>query len=885
MRVSALVVALRLAWRDARRNAGRSVLVVALIGLPILSLAAADVAYRTLQLDPAERITREIGAADAGVQPMEGPVEQTPNAWLGAPQTAQGRTLAQPATLDRLLQELPAGTRAVSMLQSNAPLRLRTADGLADSELVGLDLRDRVTSGLVGAVQGRLPADAHQLAITPALARATGLHTGDVARTVDGRSYTVTALVSPIDRRDAERAYVLPAALPSGSTSATWLLDTPDAVTWQRVIALNTLGYLVLSRTAYLDPPPASQVPYRSQSGDAVPRAVFASAVLIAGMALVEVALLAGPAFAAGARRQRRELALIAAAGGDRAHLRAIVLANGLVLGAIAGVVGIVGGVLGGTGAVPPLARRVDQVPGHWDVRPLDLAVIALVGVGTALLAALIPAVQAARSDVVAGLAGRRGTTRTHGAVPVLGLGVAAFGAVITLLLGVRSVSAQTVLAGVAITELGLIMCTPALLGVIGRLGGALPVPARIALRDAARNRGVAASAVAAVMAAIIGAVGIAVAATSHVDAARRGYTAALPPGATFVDSATSASVSPRTAAAVGAALHSVAPAADIAVVRAPGDPCRDATVPVCTSTVLDIDRQTPVPSRFRSNALGLVLVDDGSGVDALFGTHVPQAAAALRAGRVIVPDSAALHDGRLRLQLIRRTSSRNDTTAADRPVATLDVPATVIASGYPAAAVIVPPSVVRRVSSVDTVGVLAAGHRLTDKQSQELRAALRRIDPNLETTVERGFHDDTTTRLWGLVLAAAVIALAAAVIATALADTDGRPDLVTLAAVGAAPRTRRLVSTARAGVVAGIGCLIGGLAGFLPAAGYVLAVARTAGVEPTEHWLGDSPEPRLHLVVPWSTVALLVVGVPLCAMIIGAAVSRSRLPVERAAD
>ncbi|KPC91602.1 hypothetical protein ADL27_29465, partial [Streptomyces sp. NRRL F-6602] len=66
------------------------------------------------------------------------------------------------------------------------------------------------------------------------------------------------------------------------------------------------------------------------------------------------------------------------------------------------------------------------------------------------------------------------------------------------------------VAAGSVLAELGLLGCIPAIVGFLGRLGRRLPLTPRIALRDAARNRGRTAPAIAAVMAAVAGTVAIA---------------------------------------------------------------------------------------------------------------------------------------------------------------------------------------------------------------------------------------------------------------------------------------------------------------------------------------------------------------------------------------
>ena len=63
--------------------------------------------------------------------------------------------------------------------------------------------------------------------------------------------------------------------------------------------------------------------------------------------------------------------------------------------------------------ARPLVQQFSDTVLGPFEIAPRDIAAIAACGLLSALLAALLPALIAARSDVVAILAGRRGETRT----------------------------------------------------------------------------------------------------------------------------------------------------------------------------------------------------------------------------------------------------------------------------------------------------------------------------------------------------------------------------------------------------------------------------------------------------------------------------------------
>ena len=71
--------ALRIARREARRARGRSLLVVAMIMLPVAALAFIAVAQDTFTLTPNERANRLMGTAQAlVVWPHDGPVQQGP---------------------------------------------------------------------------------------------------------------------------------------------------------------------------------------------------------------------------------------------------------------------------------------------------------------------------------------------------------------------------------------------------------------------------------------------------------------------------------------------------------------------------------------------------------------------------------------------------------------------------------------------------------------------------------------------------------------------------------------------------------------------------------------------------------------------------------------
>jgi len=107
----------------------------------------------------------------------------------------------------------------------------------------------------------------------------------------------------------------------------------------------------------------------------------------------------------------------------------------------------------------------------------------------------------------------------------------------------------------------------------------------------------------------------------------------------------------------------------------------------------------------------------------------------------------------------------------------------------------------------------------------------------------------------------AGLIALAAAWIASALAATESRPDLATLTAVGAPPRTRKKIVAAQAGTIAAIGAGVGTASGL--ALGAALVEFQRAQ---SAQWDGN-PDPAWGFDIPWLWIAAFAVALPLVAV------------------
>ena len=241
-----------------------------------------------------------------------------------------------------------------------------------------------------------------------------------------------------------------------------WLVDG-GPVSWATVRQLNGIGAIVASRAVIDDPPPASEIPPEVQPTSTDNTGPSRCSALIVVMALIEVVLLAGPAFAVSARKQQRSLALMAATGGTPKQSRRVIIASAVVLGSAASVAGVALGIGVARLLQPLLQSRSDNWFGPFEVPWLHLAGVAGFGMLSAFLAAVVPAHLASRQDVVAVLAGRRGDRSPSLKSPLLGLVLLGCG---HRRLGVRRVvqaaGGEFVIAASAIPAvLGMILLVP----------------------------------------------------------------------------------------------------------------------------------------------------------------------------------------------------------------------------------------------------------------------------------------------------------------------------------------------------------------------------------------------------------------------------------------
>jgi putative ABC transport system permease protein len=892
--------AVRIAWREAKRAKGRAAMVIAMIALPVLALSFVAVGYATFALSPAERAARLMGATQAVVSwDQTNPVQQEPTELNASRVTVNGAPSTEKASPQRLLEMLPAGSELIP--DATGHLNVRTATGIGEIATRVLDIADARTTGMLRLLDGRAPRAADEVALTPAAVKRIGTGVGGTLRLADdSRTFRIVGTVENPDNITATTIVMRPDAAPEVAAGASkWLVAMSDPLTWAQIKELNKSGVIAVSRYVLAHPPSSGELydlDWKTTGG-----APTGALVLIAGLAILEIVLLAGPAFAVGARRRRHDLALVAAAGGTPAHVRRIVLADGLVLGTIAALIGLALGIATAAATLPLMERLTNARAGVLRLYPEALAVLAVLAIVTGVLAALVPAWISSRQDVVSALAGRRGITRSRRRWMVLGVALIAGGGIVAGI-GAGTVTLPTILIGVTVAEFGLVLCTPAIVGLVARLGHLLPVSPRIALRDASRNRTAAAPAVAAVMAAVAGSLAIGVVVLALQAREKASYYPSGPLGSVtvFEEKGPMDPMSSSTVDSMRAALAQYFPVDHVYTIDVPqcgGSECfvtprwpADKQCPYSSEVLrrqLTADEQAAarkdpkckdVSNGYHVEAMigfPTLIVDDSADQATVMALTLADAAeaeriaGALHAGAVVVDDARYLENGKVTLT-VRSGFSK------DAPEKGLSAPGYVRTKHHGTTLSIMTASTARSLGlERRTIALLATVSRVPSQEEQDrAQAALSVLSDRIIVDIERGTQPPGT-QLLVLAIVAAVVTLVAAALATGLAATDGRADLATLGAVGASPRMRRTLTLSQAGVIAGLGSLLGAIAGL----GASTSVLFALNLAYATVW--PAPEP-LPVAVPWLNVAIAVVVVPLVAMAGSGLLTRSRLPVER---
>ncbi len=690
---------------------------------------------------------------------------------------------------------------------------------------------DPLARGLVAQRSGRAPRTREEVTLSPRLLQRLHLGLGGrvTVRGVPGEFSVVGTAVSP-DALRTDEITGFPGAL--GGQPFSYLVGLSNGT------PLRVLDPYLPRTGGSFSPRPLSYG--GGGSSPPTPEAV-SSAALVVVLALLEAALAAGTAFAVGARRQRRSLALLAVNGARGRDVGRVLLAQGLFYGVTGALFGTALGLGVGRLGLSRLESYGGRLLAGTRVPWLEVVGAAAFGLAAALLAAALPARLAARVPARAALTGQRGATSTPRWITGTGVALIVIGGLVTVQgatsTRLRTAQNSVALLGVVLLEVGAVACCPVLIGAAARLGGRLPAAPRLALRDAARQRARSGPTVAAVAAAVSGAMAVSVFLASTDARDRAVYLPQGPRGQVILSG--------------GASSDGRAATVDLATAEAALQPLHP----------------SPFAAQLRLGAgggyVGAGFVEPTSsygppvagGVDLLrtLGAD-PARDADLLAGRAVVADPRLLHGDTL---TVEDDDARGHRRTVRLPAVQAQWPA-----GYAQPGFIVSPEVVR--SAGLRPGEVQHRARIDPTASQATRASVVSAarDDGLYVQLESGYQSRVGLVQLALLGVAALLALGVTAVAPALAGSEARDDLAVLGAVGAAPSLRRRYGAAQAGVTAVLGGGLGLLIGLVPAAAVIAGRVD-----------------RIPFTVPWQPVAAFLVALPLLAAFGGALLTRSRLP------
>jgi putative ABC transport system permease protein len=439
-RITKNAIALRIARRSVKRNRLQSALIIAIIALPMALAGLALVFSESTKPTGAELVKFQLGDAKARFQVVNPPDENA----FQLPQDTylsfgdQGPN--QVGNYVSIEQALP-GRHLVRL--SEAVVEFKTATGIGSVQVVAGETwtGSLLGKGPVTLVHGHVPIGNSEALLSQDALDRFDVKVGESIETTSGQKFKVSGVLAEASRRSNEDVvYVRQGAISSLAADVRadkYFQIDGSAPTWPEIQALNKQGIVVVSRHVLLNPPPANQT-RASDVGASVGRLI--AALFLAPLVLLPVIVLAGSAFAFGARRQTRTLAVLSSLGAERSLLRKVTLASGVWLGFLGGLLGLTVGVL----VAYLFGEKIADViqGGHnWPYYPgfhvpyqlLGIALLCSVLLGAAT--SLVPAIRASKVNILATLRG----SRTEGTVRLR----AGVGAAVILLAGVGLISAS----------------------------------------------------------------------------------------------------------------------------------------------------------------------------------------------------------------------------------------------------------------------------------------------------------------------------------------------------------------------------------------------------------------------------------------------------------
>ncbi len=364
---------------------------------------------------------------------------------------------------------------------------------------------------LVSLVSGTYPAGPGQVALTSQVASLYRTHVGGTWQAAD-TTWRVTGIVQDPSNLADEFALAAPGQVLHPSQVIT-LLGSSPAVQQAISNGSGTLPGL----------PAAATFTFPSAFGSGLPSATGVLVVEVLGLVFIGLVSVAG--FSVMAQRRLRALGMLSAIGATERHLRLVMITGGLAVGVTAALAGAVLGFAAWFAYAPALQQATGHVVDTANLPWWAFATGAVLAITTSVLASRRPAKTIAQVPVMAALSGRPAPPKPvhRSALPgavVFAVGVACL-AFTGGLAGVAGHGhagqgrALLLLAGLVCVIAGIVLLAPLAISVLA--AGAsprMPVAIRIALRDLVRYRARSGAALAATTFAVFLAMGICIVAS-----------------------------------------------------------------------------------------------------------------------------------------------------------------------------------------------------------------------------------------------------------------------------------------------------------------------------------------------------------------------------------
>lgn len=532
--------ALGVAFKNARRNKKRTFYLVALIAIPVMVAVMTSAFVRLSYISPEERATSDYGQTNVLMERYS--TDPEVEAWV-----------------DSTIDELAPGAERLTFRNHYVSFAPRVFGRILD---VGLN--DPLTEGILNLVDGRVPVTADGVVLTEHLASELEIGIGDTVELGDGeeKSFEVVGIASHPILWDVNDAVVAPEGMDRFDVrvdlATQIMLSVEDDVTfaqtfaqaweqaryefypgdrewpipeqywflWEELYAQMTDDQFAEMERIYAEDGEEAAMAYTErlapngvtselpwvQAQSRTEQLTWNTTNIVetgpvigtgvAALILAEVAFIAGAAFATGTRRRLREIGLMGANGASTKQVRSSVVGEGLVVGLVGGLSGAFLAflliVLGRPTIQEFVSRRIDGFP----FSPLDVIGPIAVALVACVFAAWVPARTASGVPTLTALQGRMPVGAPKRWIIPVGLSLTALG-VLLLAVGLAGQSGSAAAVGVigAILMIGgtALLAGP-LVAWISKHAERFPITPRIVLRDSGRQRGRAAAAVAATM-------------------------------------------------------------------------------------------------------------------------------------------------------------------------------------------------------------------------------------------------------------------------------------------------------------------------------------------------------------------------------------------------